>query len=626
MPLNRILKSTSPGALDADSRQMMYGLFDETYQRGQKKALDTRAIFDTRHALTASLSFYDARVEDINPALFPYLKPSEAKALEEELLFAFTLFSSQYHLDEVFQRRQCLQERSEKIKHCANLISKLRKSSQKETPKSMLDSAIEQSEKHAKYLGLKVAPVVAGMLLNLTTDADAWAGAGQMAQIKKGMGGINLWRLYWVWAGSHTRAWVDLLPDDFYHKQQAAIGLAMPSPITGYMSWLLYYARFGINLSLLLKHTLVGPWMSVPEKNLFSGEKYPTWARFKTQWDQRKFTLLNDSIWATANLACFFWLVGDGLLGYFGNIATTVLLLMDTCISVWNYCEEETQHELYLERLEKDISTCQANLQNSLDDGERFQLELQTLMKAKRQCNFDWRYKTYALQNDMVYAVGLMVAFAVMCGVLCPPSVLLPATAVLLGVVGSGLCFVFSIITAGVSAGIDLAKVRESKANMHEEGQALLKVFVGTSDEAVKKRLYLEMKQVLAKTDDQAKQIQYQERVLMRDMMLKVMIPPLLFVALVFMPLGVGLGVIAIGLAMAFVSHRLIENSKPEKSAKAAMNDADYERFSSLKPPTLEDLNPAHESIKRRERGVFFQKKCDDTNVLPKLGEPIPKS
>lgn len=626
MSISRILDGTSSGALDVASRKALFGLFDKKYQQGKSKAFEPQKIFELRRSLTVSLDVYGSRLEHINPAIFPYLNVHQKQVIEQELLYAFYIFSAQYHLDEVEQKRQCLKERSEQIHTCASLINQLRQSLRKETPESLLEKKIDQSEKHAKYLGLKAGPEIAALMLRLTTETDAWEGAGKTEKIKTKMGGLNVWRLYWVWGGSFTSLLISLLPDDFFKKQQAQSTLSTPAPFTGYLSWILYYARFGINLSLLLKHTIAGPWMNVEEKKLFAGEKYPTWMRFKTQWDQRKFTLLNDSIWATANLACFFWLIGEGMMGYFGNIATTALLFMDTCISIWRYCEEDTQHQKDMVRYERDLKILRRNIRATSDEGERhrLQLELQTLTKAKKKCEFDWRYKTYGLQNDIVYAVGLMVAFAVMCGVLCPPSVLLPATALLLGVIGVALCFTLSVIYAGVGAGIDMAKVRTSKVALQKEGQALLKEFVGTKDEMVKKRLYLEMKQMVAETDEKAQQIRYQQRVLMRDMILKVMIPPLVFLSLVFMPLGVGLGVLAVGFAIAVISHKMIEDEKPGKTALPKMDEVAFARFAKLKKPTLDDLNSKPALDQKKAKGGFFHKDWERNNLAPMMKEPLP--
>ena len=125
------------------------------------------------------------------------------------------------------------------------------------------------------------------------------------------------------------------IPEGFYNINQAQEAIRAPDPYTGYLSWTLYYFRYSLHLSLLLKHTIKGPWMSAEEA------KTPWYERFQTQWTQRKFILLNDALWGTANLVTFFWLTGKGVLGTVGDALTIGLLVFDIAVTFWDFEEQK---------------------------------------------------------------------------------------------------------------------------------------------------------------------------------------------------------------------------------------------------------------------------------------------
>ena len=328
MPNQSILDSTSYSTLDISAKKAVCGLFEDSYRAGKEISFDTYAIFKQRQSLAVSVERCALRLDKTNPAGFKYLNDLQREWLRQELLFAFYIFSAQYHLDKVEHRGQALKDRGDQILHCASLIQDLDNSAST-TPETLLQTKVDDSLKPVKYLGLTVlTPMVADTMLNVvagdSSSVKEWATPGKTVKAIEEMSKVNGLRLYWVWGGCLLSTVISMLPDTFINKQSAGSAVAMPAPITGYASWLLYYTRFGVNLSLLLKHTLTGPWMSVEER-----DKIPAWERFKSQWNQRKFALLNDSIWGVANMACYFWLVGPGMLGYCGNVATAGLLVMD---------------------------------------------------------------------------------------------------------------------------------------------------------------------------------------------------------------------------------------------------------------------------------------------------------
>jgi len=579
-----IFNSTTFNTLDASGQQAVRHLFDEHYLSGSMPDWDTTEIFRQRTSLAVSVGISGQRLEKINPASFQFMSVSQKKALENELLFMFYTFSAQFQLDEAEHRRQNFAAQSDQIKLCARLLKRLR--DPKLTPELIHAQHQDESEKHLKYLGLTiVARFITARMLELTsaqlmTEQMQEISSAQTNVIKNWMGEVNGRRLYWVWGGGLLASVIEMLPDDFAHKQQGQDAVAAPSPYTGYMSWILYYTRFGINLSLLLKHTIAGPWMSVAESNI------PAWERFKTQWNQRKFSLLNDAVWATANMVCFFWLNGAGRLGYLGNVATALLLLMDVSLTIWKFYEESTQHNVDILRYEHDIAALSVRISGATGtDKKVLEHELVALKKAKKQCEFDWQYKKYGLVNDLTYAVGLLAAFCVVCCFFFPPAALAPATVMILGVVGAALCFSLTVGYAAVSGAIDIAKSKATGHMANEELKDLLQQFKECLDEPIKKQLFLDIKQMLAKSEFQERIVEFQKMELVRAVLVNVLIPPLIFVSFIFMPFGIGLAVLAAGFALAVISNMILNSYKPGEGALPEFNQQEYEEFLTNPPP-----------------------------------------
>ena len=615
MPEERTLESVTFGALDKSARDAVYDLFNKQYQAGKKLSLDPNTIFPKAGSLSLAIDYCGDKLNKINPASFKFLNRNQRKALLQELMFSFYIFSEQYILDEALDLREKLKERAAQIKLCASLINDLRKSANHlKTPSTVVENAVDDSEKCVKYLGLTlVAPVIADKMFEICSGEVSpykeFKNASKTKAIKDAMTDINGLRLYWVWGGNFLTTIISLLPEQFANKQQAQSVISAPAKVTGYMSWILYYARFGINLSLLLRHTLNGPWMSKAEA------KIPIEERFKTQWQQRKFALLNDSIWGVANMACFYWLVGAGCLGYLGNVVTTVLLIMDIGLSYWRLAEESTEHNADIERYNKDIDIIRGKISDEKNHESKkiLALQLEALLKAKARCEFEWQNKKNGLVNDLVYASALIIAFTIMCSLLFPPLAAIPLAALILSVVGASLTFMFTVIYSAAQGGLDIAKSKKSQESTKEECLVLLGKFKGSTDVREKKQLYLEMKQLLAEYDYQKDLIYSQKLKFLRSVFIDALIPPLLFVSFVFMPLGIGIAITAAGFALAVLSNILLKKLAPKAYDLPKFDDKEYEKFASAPEASIEAV------IKKKGASGFFAKKdVGKTDELPK--------
>jgi hypothetical protein len=107
------------------------------------------------------------------------------------------------------------------------------------------------------------------------------------------------------------------------------------------------------------------------------------------------------------------------------------------------------------------------------------------------------------------------------------------------------------------------------------------------TEEPIKKQLYLDMKQLQAKTVYQKELINFQKMKLINSILFEVLVPALVFASLVFMPMGVGIAVIAAGLIVAAIANQTLKRFEPKAPSLPDMDEAEYAAFAAA-PPLLE--------------------------------------
>lgn len=600
MTVDSILDNTSFGTLEVAEQAVVCRLFDDVYKKKQRLALNHKELFKGRKLLPISFEFYSTKLDATNQFAFKYMNPQQIASLEHDLLYAFYVMSAQYqlaaelNLDAAESRRQDRRAVGERIKQCADLIDQLRIYQAPKTPENQHEPiATDHSKQYLAYLGLTTIPsVIAEGIDAINTGSPealkAWAGEGLTVQVKDRRRSINSPRLYWVWAGGWIQVWIGLLSDYYTHKQAAQQALSAITPYTGFMSFALYLTNASVEILMVAKHTLRGSWMSQGELELSA------WERFKAHGDLRKYSIMNDFVWGLGNLACFYWLVGKGTLGYYGNMATAGLLLMDAVLSVFQYRELSKQHEADLHRYDRDISALKRQIRMAvlLDEKATWAQSLATLEKARDRLVFDWKYKTHGLIKDSTYAIVLLLAFVVMTSFLLPPTQIAAATASILGIVGTVLCFVASLTNDAMGGIIERNKSKATALCTKTEFDGLLAAFIGATDANLKKLLYLDMKQSCAIFDRQEAMAHFQMMELIHEMSIKLLVPPLVFVSFIFLPLEMGIGVLAIGFALVVASGRLYMGNKPVLAELPGFNhdndNLEYEQFE--RSPTFDRL------------------------------------
>jgi hypothetical protein len=110
-------------------------------------------------------------------------------------------------------------------------------------------------------------------------------------------------------------------------------------PFLVHLAWLFFIPRLSVNLFLLIKHTVPGPWMGEEEKSL-------GWnVRFNAQMQRRWFELGNDIAWISVGVInCFFL---TGALAPVGAYLSLVCFAYDVVLSaIRAYIELGRLHEL----------------------------------------------------------------------------------------------------------------------------------------------------------------------------------------------------------------------------------------------------------------------------------------
>lgn len=512
------------------------------------------------------LTYYLSLLAEINPLFFAYWSKEKRNEILRQLQVTSLLLITQKKYELAHQKTENRSIYSSQLKKCAELIDTL----QQQSPEQNYGS----TDRPVAFLAIVAGHSFAQQMVALSDS--------KSKTIKEFMGGVNEKRLYWVWSSSFLKTILASVPADFFNLNQAQQTIRYPDPYTGTMSWALYYFRFALSLGLLLKHTIAGPWMSKEEKN------EPWTERFQTQWRQRKFTLLNDSIWATGNLVCFFWLVGKGL-GTWGDMLTIALLVFDLTLAVWDYEEQKTRYAQQMndytqaiDHLKKQITvltTTQHFIKDKEAEQQRRELELQCLAleRAKEQCDRAWRYQKVSLVTGIAYAVGLMLAFTLLAAPFFP---LAAGTIAALSLSGAVLCLAFSVINNAIKGGIELHKTKATIKELHKEYQIKSAAFDGHLDEAGKKLLFLELKKLTIDSEYQEKMLTLNAMKLARSIIIETFVPAVVFVSLIFLPLGPGLGVLAAALALAIATHYVLDVLfKPKQSELKELDEQEFQDF-----------------------------------------------
>lgn len=466
--------------------------------------MDTYELFKHQQALAMPFAFWDKQINKIEQFISSSddLKSATGESiavLKDDLSFAFYIFSARYKLAFDQGLGYELPDHAVQLEKCTKLMNAL--------------------------------TVFSGMSEQITDPYLPSVSDDGIQNALDWMGYWNERRLYWVWAGRGglLGATISLLPDNFFYKKQALGALDVPVPLTGGLSWALYYFRCAIRLGIVLRHTISGPWMSKEEQHI------PWTERLSFHLNKVKFDLINDFFWACGNLACFFWLCGNPVADYYGGVITTLLLLMDVSVTLWAYWEAHLQYVQDMERISSAIQTLMLNEINNVH-------QIAGLKYTQRQVKIEWDYKLYSLYADILYAVSLMLAFTLLYSCFLPLAAVSAASALWMGVAGTVLCFSLNACFSVIKQVIDICKSVELANNV-------------ANDYAKQGLSEFDSQLLKSEWSYHQKIIEYKQACLIRSILIDCLVPPVVFLSFVFTPLFVGLPIVFAGFVLAVASY-----------------------------------------------------------------------
>ncbi len=545
-----------------------------------KSKLDIRGFSLARVPCAAVIDDVSSSLERLKSisSVFSCLSDDQKEEIIGELLLAYYQLSTQYELDRIERISHKLPETAAKIRLCAQLLNKIRLTLIEPKMSLALIEAIASSEKCTQYLGVKL--LVPALLESVDTMASRRQSATDFISF------INERRLYWVWAGSTVATLLNIFPDYLINPSNATAALSWTSLVGGSLSWILYFMRGGFAWCGLIEHV----FFPTKEERLLG----LTWQeRFWIQWEMRKYQILNDTIWGVCNCACFFVLVGSGLLGNMGNAFTASLLLMDALLTVWRMYEEETQHAERMQHFEKDIECLQAQIAWAQKTGQsttKLQMAYEETKLRANRAKLDWQYKKTSTAMDLLYSTCLLAGFTVIC-----LSVLfMPHVALVLAVVGTLLCFTLNLIYNVSSMSMNVSKAKDIRQQTDEallkelaDFKKLFTRYSAMKSDAERKPIegqlkiyYLKMRALDAESLYQRKMITHERNHLIVSTVRDILIPPMFIVSLTLLPLGFGIPLLVVSLMLAFGLYWYSQKTMPKKSEPdMSFPEASYQKF-----------------------------------------------
>ena len=186
---------------------------------------------------------------------------------------------------------------------------------------------------------------------------------------------------------------------------------------------------------------------------------------------------------------------------------------------------------------------------------------------------------------------------------------IVPATALILGLAGAAMCFVLNTTYAAMTGYMEIDKSRAKGRAAKEECKALLKTFTDAKDDCVKKQLYLDMKQLMADSVYQDRLVHFQKLKMIQALVIDVLVPPLVFVSFMFMPLGIGLAVLAAGFALAVIAHYILKSYTPDATKMPTLDETEYAAFASIVEPTIGNITIDKKPAFQEKQTFFCQGK-----------------
>lgn len=582
-----------------------------------EESYSLRDILKIKALFPIYLPYLQQQLKKTDPALFPYLNYVDKKHLRARLKRTYHLLWCQYRWNKVHYGRKTYKGLIAELDLCHELLltldTSLNKKSDVELKKiKQLQAELNSSKKPLKYCGIYLlAPAIEKLA--------ALFDQGTLST-------LNVRRLYLAWGNSFLGGLFSLIntfSTQFFYIAEAEEIANKTGIFAGYLSFVYLFTRLGINL-LGFSYHLLG---FNQDKKANPDDKLTSLDIFTTQWEYRKYPILNDILWGPINCICFY----KASLPYMANFLTLAMLGVELCIACYRLEEERTKHakSMFLLRQKiEDLSNKIKNLKNQkktdnhiTDEIKVYKKELEDVKANMVYLEFEYRFKRYKLINDIVTLAASFFFFGVACCFLCPIPVPL-ALVTILGIVGTAICFICIVINAAVEIAIDLYKSAQSKKIIAEEVNKVKKEFQTLKDNGQissdqEARFKLTLKALYADSEYQRQMIIYQSCLLIRTAILYSSFPAIAFCALIFMPLPITISLLVAIFIIGVVTKLLIDKYfKPEEIVHLSPN---YNLFSSPKKPI--PANKTNEDNRESEGEGYLESDEEEDGENPLHGD-----
>lgn len=592
--------------------------------------------FQNRKKLALMLRFTRDDLKNYDPALFPFLLPHQKELLQQRLIRAHYLYTLQARIDEIEYRLDGLKYDRSALTYYEEQLKILQV---KPNPDPALhhQQLIQASEKPLAYFGMRVlAPVFADMMMNIC--------AGKTSDIKIFFIEVDRKDVYLGWSRTFILSAFNLVPEAFQQESSFQTSLQNAGTYISYLNMIVVNMCLAIELILLIKNTFIGALATRKEQLSVS-----IWEQFVTQLNQRKFVLLNWFFLSLMHVVAFLCLSGVIQVWPWGPFFSVGCRMVQLTLMAARYDAELTQfktNELrmtqQLELLTEKLQKLQAEYQASLDNEKKaqllaairqLQLEITSIQRIKRKITVEWNLKQIEFTQQSIFTSCFFAGVMLFSCLIFPASIIAPPVALCLGVAGAAICITSIIVMSVIRANQAIEKTRDEILSVHvgktgkmssadHELAEYMKQFKGLLNapstqetELELKQLYLLMNQVVSRSITQTHLLQRQRVELWTNLARDVLLPIAGLAALIFLPTGIGLGIIAAILVISFFTKNLIEHFTPIPQYSLKFDEKSFNNFKNQ--PSVNKLNQFYKQI----NPAFFTKdhkpEAIDEDYLP---------
>ena len=638
----------SVSLLDDETRGFLLQ-WAESLDKGVYPELSDQELVDAfknRALLAYLLRILREDLNDIEPAMFLYLFPHQKEAIRRKLVYAHYLHTLQLRIDKIEWRWDSFKINQKQCQTYENLLRQLNQNQVVEKmadPELQLQVLNDASSKPLAYLGaVAIAPMFAQSMVNFFS--------GKITTIRGLLNEMDRQNTYLGWSRSFILSIFHMIPLQFVR----APGLSTSVDNAGYqlsiMNIIVVNTCLAIELFLVMKNTLRGPWVTRQSKN-----PVPIWEQFTTQVKQRQFVLLNLFFTSCSDFIGILCLIDVMNVWPWGLLTAMLIRIVQLCLLTMRYDRQKTEYtsrmhqivfeldQLETKKIELETAYHQSDnpeyQQQLAQEIEVLDLEMQALIRTYQKHAIELDFKNIEFRNHLIYALSIFAGVSLLACMLFPPVAIAPVIMLAISLIGAGLCFAAVVVFSAarghlrmmrtMSAGplafeekIDkyLDKFIELKSNLTTNKQ--------TNDTRMQmKQIYIEMMMFVIQSQEQRRILTHQKIELMVDILRDVFLPVSALLALIFLPTGIGLAVLAAALLINIFIKVLVHQFAPQAEKQISFDEKAYAMFEET--PALKHLISnknteefrcsAHSFLNSKKRNFSQDNQNENDSLLPDI-------